>query len=61
MHYNIGVEANIDEALHKIEELKTILEAMKEEEIGDKERMRREAFINTVNKVLERNRKNKGK
>ena len=51
MHYNIGVEANIDEALRKIEELRAILEAMKEEEIDDKERMRRRAFIDAVNKV----------
>ena len=51
MHYNIGVEANIDEALRKIEELRAILEAMKEEEIDDKERMRRQAFIDAVNKV----------
>lgn len=57
MNYNIGVEASIDEALRKIEELRVILEAMKEEEISDKERMRREAFINTVNRVLERNRR----
>ena len=41
MHYNIGVNASVDEALRKIEELKAILEAMKEEEIDDKERMRR--------------------
>ena len=59
MHYNIGVEANIDEALRKIEELKAILEAMKEEEIDDKERMRRQAFIDTMNKIKERNEKKK--
>ena len=59
MHYNIGVEANVDEALSKIEELKAILEAMKEEEIDDKERMRRQAFIDTMNKIKERNEKRK--
>ena len=51
MNYNIGVEVKVDEALRKIEELKAILEAMKEEEIDDKERMRRQAFIDAVNKV----------
>ena len=51
MHYNIGVNASVDEALRKIEELKAILEAMKEEEIDDKERMRRQNFIDTMNKI----------
>lgn len=57
MHYNIEVNASVDDALRKIEELKAILEAMKEEEIDDKERMRRQAFIDTMNKIKERNEK----
>lgn len=41
------VEANIDEALRKVEELKAILETMKEEE----ENKKREIFIDTVRKI----------
>lgn len=51
MNQHVDFNVNIDEALRKIEELKAILEAMKEEEINDKERMRRQAFIDAVNKV----------
>ena len=55
MNQHVDFDVNIDEALHKIEELKAILEAMKEEEIDDKERMRRKAFIDIMNKIKERN------
>ena len=41
------VEANVDEALRKVEELKTILEIMKEEE----ESKKREIFIDTVRRI----------
>ena len=54
MNQHVDFDVNIDEALYKIEELKAILEAMKEEEINDKERMRREAFINIMNKLVEK-------
>ncbi len=57
MNQRVSIEVNVDEALRKIEELKAILEAMKEEEIDDKERMRRQAFIDTMNKIRERNEK----
>ena len=55
MNQHVDFDVNIDEALHKIEELKAILEAMKEEEIDNKERMRRKAFIDIMNKIKERN------
>ena len=51
MNQHVDFDVNIDKALHKIEELKAILEVMKEEEIDDKERMRRKAFIDIMNRI----------
>lgn len=44
---NYGVEANVDEALRKVEELKAILETMKEKE----ENKKREIFIDRVKRI----------
>ena len=44
---NYGIEANVDEALRKVEELKIILETIKEKE----ENKKREIFIDRIKRI----------